>query len=79
MNKGINTLITDFKKDLTDRVNQGLREGLPISVIHLVIDNIFVEINGLLEDTLKTEEEQYSQSQQGKVEETQAVEPEIVQ
>lgn len=79
MNKGINTLITDFKKDLTDRVNQGLREGLPISVIHLVIDNIFVEINGLLEDTLKTEEEQYNQSQQGEVEETQAVEPEIAQ
>lgn len=79
MNKGINTLITDFKKDLTDRVNQGLREGLPISVIHLVIDNIFVEINGLLEDTLKAEEEQYNQSQQGEVEETQTVEPEIVQ
>lgn len=58
MNSGINTCITNFKKELADKINQYLKEGVPVSVVDLVLDNLIIEVKDVLKETIKKEEEQ---------------------
>lgn len=58
MNKGINTCIVDFKKELADKINQYLKEGVPVSVVDLALDNLIVEVKQVLKETLEKESQQ---------------------
>lgn len=55
MNKGINTLINETKENVTKAINDGLKAGLPISVIDLIVDHAMLEIKQLLNKTLLDE------------------------
>lgn len=58
MNVGINTCIVEFKKELADKINQYLKEGVPVSVVDLVLDNLIVEVKQVLKETLEKEKQQ---------------------
>lgn len=58
MSSGINTCITNLKKELADKINQYLKEGVPVSVVDLVLDNLIIEVKDVLKETIKKEEEQ---------------------
>lgn len=75
MNQGINTFIKEFKENLTTDVNDALKNGLPIAVVDLALDNIIMEVKGLLKETLEKEKEQTEeQPEQIKYEEQEVVE-----
>lgn len=42
---GINTLIIETKNEMLDLLNSKLQQGLPITVIGLIVDSIQIEIN----------------------------------
>ena len=48
MNTGINTLIEQTKKELADLINQKLQQGMPISVVGLILDTLMYEVILLL-------------------------------
>lgn len=74
MNQGINTFIKEFKEKLTEDVNSALKNGLPIAVVDLALDNIIMEVKGLLKETLEKEKQQEDQPEQIKYEEQEVVE-----
>lgn len=75
MNQGINTFIKEFKEKLTEDVNGALKKGLPIAVVDLALDNIIMEVKGLLKETLEKEKQQQEeQPEQIKYEEQEVVE-----
>ena len=58
MQNGINNFIVDFKKEMADKINHYLNEGMPVSVVDLVLDNLAVEVKQVLKDTLEKEVQQ---------------------
>ena len=61
MRKGINTLIKETKDNIAKSINEGLASGLPIAVIHLMVDGIMLEINSTLNNALKQEADKYNE------------------
>lgn len=55
MNKGINTLINETRVNITNAINEGLKAGLPIAVVDLIVDNAMIEIKQLLNKKLEEE------------------------
>lgn len=65
----INTLIEQTRSNLTDSVNKALNEGIPISVIKLILNNLSLEV----EQTLRAVIKQEAKSDQGQTEQVQAL------
>lgn len=83
--KGINTTINEYREGLTAYINEGIRSGIPLSVIQMDLELKFANIDKLMKELLAKEEEQYEQTkiaEQEQVEWTdpapEVVEPEIV-
>lgn len=57
MNMGINTLIEQTKKELADLINQKLQQGMPISVIGLILDTLMYEVKNNIEIAIAQEQE----------------------
>lgn len=75
MNKGINTLIKETKDNIAKAINDGLKTGLPIAVIDLMVDNIMFEVKNMLDNNLKKESEQYNEQLKAQEEQIEWVEP----
>lgn len=75
MNKGINTLIKETKDNITKVINDGLKTGLPIAVIDLMVDNIMFEVKNTLDNALKQESEKYNEQLKIQEEQIEWVEP----
>lgn len=57
MNTGINTLIEQTKKELADLINQKLQQGMPISVVGLILDTLMYEVKNNIEIAIAQEQE----------------------
>lgn len=75
MDKGINTLIIETKKEIIGVVNQAISKGLPYAVVDLMIENITLEIKELLSKSLTAEQQKANEEQALKDAQVPYVEP----
>ena len=66
MNKGINTLITETRANIANAINEGLKAGLPIAVVDLIVDGAMGEIKQILNQSLADEKAKVEQEQEVK-------------
>lgn len=62
--KGVNTVILETKGSILEAVNNGLKQGLPISVISIIIENVMFEIDKNLNIAVENESKQYQEQVQ---------------
>lgn len=62
--KGVNTIIVDTRKDIANAINNGLRQGLPISVVAMIVENALVELNNGVNTVLENENKVYQEQVQ---------------
>lgn len=70
MNKGFNTLVKETKGNIREAINNGLKAGLPISVIDLIMDGVIVEVKMLVDKAINEElkkQEQGSKVPEGQI------------
>lgn len=56
MNNGIDKMILESKMKLTDTVNEIIKNGIPFSVISLILENIMANINVYMNQVILDEE-----------------------
>ena len=56
---GTNNMITQFKQSFENTINQALKDGLPPTVIKLVMENYSYIIDNLVKTVIAREDEQY--------------------
>lgn len=59
--KGVNTIILETKGNILEVVNNGLKQGLPISVISIIVEGIMFEIEKNLNNVLTNEKKEYQE------------------
>ncbi|WP_300903845.1 hypothetical protein, partial [Faecalibaculum rodentium] len=59
--KGINTTINEFREGLTNYINEGIRNGIPLSVIQMDLELKFVNIQKLMTELLEQDHKQYDE------------------
>lgn len=57
--KGVNTIIVETKGSILESINNGLRQGLPVSVVSMIVENIMYEIDKTLAKDLEKESNEY--------------------
>ena len=62
--KGVNTIILETKGNILEAVNSGIRQGLPISIISILVENVLFEIDKNLNNALKKENQEYQEQVQ---------------
>ena len=62
--KGVNTIIVETKNNILESVNNGLKQGLPIAILQLTLSEIMAQVNATLNDTLKSEHDDYQKQVQ---------------
>ena len=62
--KGVNTIIVETRKDIANAINNGLKQGLPISVVAMIVENALMELNNGLNAALETEVKTYQEQVQ---------------
>lgn len=79
MDKGVNTIITEDRKLLASLINNMIKEGVPLSVIALMVENVYVDVNKLLEESLIKEKSDYTKKQEAENDEQVLYEGEVVE
>lgn len=79
MDKGVNTIITEDRKLLASLINNMIKEGVPLSVIALMIENVYADVNKLLEESLIKEKSDYTKKQEAENDEQVLYEGEVVE
>lgn len=59
--KGVNTIIVDTRKDIANAINNGIKQGLPISVIAMIVENALMELNNGVNTALENENKSYQE------------------
>lgn len=77
MNKGIAMLIDETKRGLVELVNNKIQEGLPISVMDLILELVMSEVKVNTKEVLTQELSAYEQQQEESVVEK-VDDPEII-
>lgn len=57
--KGVNTIIVETKGSILESINNGLRQGLPVSVVSMIVENIMYEIDKTLAKDIEKEANEY--------------------
>ncbi len=65
--KGINTITNEIKNYLTDIVNTYLQQGIPPTIISLIIENIDYELKIVSEKAIKDEQKQFEEKKQKEI------------
>lgn len=65
--KGINTITNEIKNYLTDIVNTYLRQGVPSTIISLIVENIDYELKIVSEKAIKDEQKQFEEKKQKEI------------
>jgi hypothetical protein len=65
--KGINTITNEIKNYLTDIVNTYLRQGVPSTIISLIVENIDYELKIVSEKVIKDEQKQFEEKKQKEI------------
>ena len=69
--KGVNTRILEAKDNLTASINECLKDGIPASIISIIVENILMDLN--VQVKLIVDEEKKEYEHQSKVESEQVV------
>lgn len=64
MNKGIAMLIDETKRSLVELVNNKIQEGLPISVMDLILELVMSEVKANTKEVLTQELKAYERQQE---------------
>lgn len=78
--KGVNTLVVEAKDNLTNSINKCLQDGIPASMVSIILESLLMDLNNNVKLILEKEQKEYeekeeAESNQVKYEE----EPEIVE
>ena len=65
--KGINTITNEIKNYLTDIVNTYLQQGVPSTIISLIVENIDYELKIVSEKAIKDEQKQFEEKKQKEI------------
>lgn len=65
--KGINTITNEIKNYLTDIVNTYLQQGVPPTIISLIVENIDYELKIVSEKAIKDEQKQFEEKKQKEI------------
>lgn len=65
--KGINTITNEIKNYLTDIVNTYLQQGVPSTIISLIVENIDYELKIVSEKAIKDEQKQFEEKNQKEI------------
>lgn len=57
--KGVNTRIFDAKNTLTDSVNKCLEDGIPVSMVSIILENILMNLDSHAKTILDNERKEY--------------------
>lgn len=57
--KGVNTRIFDAKSTLTDAVNKTLEDGIPVSMVSIILENILMDLDNHAKTILANERKEY--------------------
>ena len=57
--KGVNTRIFDAKSTLTDAVNKTLEDGIPVSMVSIILENILMDLDNHAKTILANERKDY--------------------
>ena len=57
--KGVNTRIFDAKSALTDAVNKTLEDGIPLSMVSIILENILMDLDNHAKTILANEKKEY--------------------
>ena len=60
--KGINTIIEETKNELVSLINTKLQEGVPVTVVGLILENVMYEVRDSIKATLARESQPVSGS-----------------
>lgn len=66
--KGVNTRIVKAKDNLTGAVNQCLEDGIPVSMVSIMIEDILVKLSNQVELVLAKEEKKFKEEQKAESE-----------
>ncbi len=61
--KGINTITNEIKNYLTDTVNTYLQQGVPPTIISLIIENINYELKIVSDKVVKEEQTKFKEQE----------------
>ena len=59
--KGVNTIILETKGNILEAVNNGIRQGLPISIISILVENIMLDVEKNLNNVIEKENKEYQE------------------
>ena len=68
--KGVNTRIFDAKSTLTDAVNKTLEDGIPVSMISIILENILMDLDNHAKTILANERKEYEDKVKASLEES---------
>lgn len=57
--KGVNTIITETRGNILESINNAIRQGVPTSVVSMIVENIMYEIDKALVKELEREANEY--------------------
>ena len=67
--KGVNTRIFDAKSTLTDAVNETLEDGIPVSMVSIILENILMDLDNHAKTILANERKEYEDKVRASLEE----------
>lgn len=67
--KGVNTRIFDAKSTLTDAVNKTLEDGIPVSMVSIILENILMDLDNHAKTILANERKEYEDKVKASLEE----------
>ena len=65
--KGINTITNEIKDYMTNMVNTYLQQGVPPTIISLIVENIDYELKIVSEKAIKDEQKQFEEKKQKEI------------
>lgn len=69
--KGANTRVVEAKDKLTNTINECLKDGIPASMVSIIVENLLMDLNNNVKVLLDKEKQEYEE--QEKVESEQVV------
>lgn len=59
--KGINSFIEDGKKELAKTISDLLNEGIPTSVLKMILESLLLEIDSINKEVIEKEVKEYEE------------------
>lgn len=69
--KGANTRVVEAKDKLTNTINECLKDGIPVSMVSIIVESLLMDLNNNVKVLLDKEKQEYEE--QEKVESEQVV------